>query len=348
VRWQIGASPAARRPGPPYGVPVDDEQEGAGRPPGLVARVRAHIDRVRDIVQRTFLWRIWERMLETEFVDRSVALAGKAFVSFFPLVIVVAAFVPARARAAIFSTMTNRIGVRGDSLQLVQGAFNSSEDVKRATGALGLVTTIFFATSFTTALQRVYLRAWRRPPGLRVGSYTRGLLWLVAMLLQMTLTGALARALGHGIGLPLVIVAILALQVGWWWFTAWYLLLGHVRWRPLLPTAVISAVLSLGYAGTANVWMPNVVERNQDQFGIFGIALALVTWISGLAVCVLIGACSGAVLPEDRGRIGRLVRGPDDELLTPGAPPSLGPPMRDLRLRDAFTSGSDEETRPPV
>jgi hypothetical protein len=30
-------------------------------------------------------------MLEIEFVDRSVALAGKAFVSFFPLVIVVAA-----------------------------------------------------------------------------------------------------------------------------------------------------------------------------------------------------------------------------------------------------------------
>jgi hypothetical protein len=29
-------------------------------------------------------------MLEIEFVDRSIALAGKAFVSFFPLVIVVA------------------------------------------------------------------------------------------------------------------------------------------------------------------------------------------------------------------------------------------------------------------
>jgi len=38
-------------------------------------------------------------MLEIEFVDRSVALAGKAFVSFFPLVIVVAAFVPERIRS---------------------------------------------------------------------------------------------------------------------------------------------------------------------------------------------------------------------------------------------------------
>ena len=52
---------------------------------------------LRTWLERLLLWRIWERLLEIEFVDRSVALAAKAFVSFFPLVIVVAAFVPDRA-----------------------------------------------------------------------------------------------------------------------------------------------------------------------------------------------------------------------------------------------------------
>jgi membrane protein len=206
---------------------------------------------------------------------------------------------------------------------------------------------VLFAASFTTALQRVYMRAWRRPPGLKVGAYTRGLIWLAAMLLQMTLTGAIGRTLGHGIGLPLVVVAITALQVAWWWFTSWYLLLGHVRWRPLFPGAVISALLMLGYAASANVWMPDIVTRNQEQFGFFGVALALITWISGVAVCLLVGACAGPVLAEDPGPIGRLVRGGRDGVLTPGAPPSLGPPTRGLRLRDAFTSGSDEGTHPP-
>ena len=51
---------------------------------------------LRNWLERLLLWRVWERMLEIEFLDRSVALAGKAFVSFFPLVIVVAAFVPDR------------------------------------------------------------------------------------------------------------------------------------------------------------------------------------------------------------------------------------------------------------
>ena len=37
------------------------------------------------------LGRWWSRLLELEFVDRSVALAAKVFVSFFPLLILDAA-----------------------------------------------------------------------------------------------------------------------------------------------------------------------------------------------------------------------------------------------------------------
>ncbi len=63
----------------------------------LRQRVAGVVDRVmvvRERAERTLLWRVWDRMLEIEFVDRSVAVAGKAFVSFFPLVIVVASFAP--------------------------------------------------------------------------------------------------------------------------------------------------------------------------------------------------------------------------------------------------------------
>ena len=46
-------------------------------------------------------------MLEVEFIDRSVALAGKAFVSFFPLVIVVAAFMPDGVRSSLVTSVTS-------------------------------------------------------------------------------------------------------------------------------------------------------------------------------------------------------------------------------------------------
>ena len=289
---------------------------------------RQRLDAVRTWLERLLLWRVWERMLEIEFIDRSVALAGKAFVSFFPFVIVVAAFVPERIRSSIITSLTARLGIRGDALVLAREAFASSDDVRKATGVLGLVLTIFFATSFTTALQRVYLRAWRRPPrGAGVGAYWRGAAWLLVALVCLAL-----------LGFALFVIVALVVTSGQWWFTAWFLLQGEVRARVLIPTGVITGIVTAGYVASATVWMPGVVTSNEAQFGFFGVALSLVTWFSGAAICILIGACAGPVLAEDSGRVGTLIRGGESGTLTAGARPSLPPPARELGLRDAFRS----------
>ena len=296
---------------------------------------------LRTRLERLLLWRVWERMLEIEFVDRSVALAGKAFVSFFPLVIVVAAFVPERTRASIISTLTTRLGIRGDSLTIAKEAFASSEEVRKATGALGLVLAFFFANSFTTALQRVYQRAWRRPPRAGVGANWRGILWLVVTLAYIALLGGIRAALGGGLGLGVFVIVSLAITSGLWWFTGWFFLLGDARMRVLIPTGLITSITMTAFAISATVWMPTVVTDNESQFGFFGVALALVTWFSGAAFCVLVGACVGPVFAEDTGLVGKLVRGGDSPTLTAGASPPLPPPGRELGLRDAFRGDVD-------
>ena len=309
-------------------------------PPRVSTEARRRVAVLRARLERLLLWRVWERMLEIEFVDRSVALAGKAFVSFFPLVIVVAAFVPQRIRSAILTTITARLGIRGDALTIAMDAFASSEEIRQATGVLGLVFTIFFATSFTTALQRMYLRAWRRPPHTGAGAYWRGATWLLVALVSMALLGGLRGALGGGLGFGLFAIVSLAVTSGQWWFTAW-LLLGEVRPRVLLTTGVITSIATAAYAVSATVWMPGVVTSNEAQFGFFGVALSLVTWFSGVSICILIGACAGPVLAEDPGWVGKLVRGGGSQTLTAGARPSLPPPDRELGLRDAFHSAED-------
>jgi membrane protein len=309
--------------------------------PRVSTEARRRVAVLRARLERLLLWRVWERMLEIEFVDRSVALAGKAFVSFFPLVIVVAAFVPQRIRSAILTTITARLGIRGEALTIAMDAFASSEDIRQATGVLGLVFTIFFATSFTTALQRMYLRAWRRPPHTGAGAYWRGATWLLVALVCMALLGGLRGALGGGLGFGLFAIVSLAVTSGLWWFTAWLLLLGEVRPRVLLPTGVITSIATAAYAVSATVWMPGVVTSNEAQFGFFGVALSLVTWFSGVSICILIGACAGPVLAEDPGWVGKLVRGGGSQTLTAGARPSLPPPDHELGLRDAFHSAED-------
>ena len=309
--------------------------------PRASTEARRRVAGLRSRLERLLLWRVWERMLEIEFIDRSVALAGKAFVSFFPLVIVVAAFVPQRIRSAILATITARLGIRGEALTIAMDAFASSEDIRQATGVLGLVFTVFFATSFTTALQRMYLRAWRRPPHTGAGAYWRGAAWLLVALVCMALLGGLRGALGGGLGFGLFAIVSLAVTSGLWWFTAWLLLLGEVRPRVLLPTGVITCIATAAYALSATVWMPGVVTSNEAQFGFFGVALSLVTWFSGVSICILIGACAGPVLAEDPGWVGKLVRGGGSQTLTAGARPSLPPPDRELGLRDAFHSTED-------
>ena len=313
------------------------------------ARAHDHRERMttttttwRTRIEHTLVWRVWERMLEIEFVDRSIALAGKAFVSFFPLMIVVAAFMPDRIRSAIVTTVTNRLGMEGDSLELARGAFASASDMREATTVLGLLLTVFFATSFTTALQRVYLRAWRRPPTAGVGRYGRGVACILAVLLCTAVLGGLRGLLEGGLGVGVFAVVSIAATSTLWWFISWHLLQGAVRARVLIPTGLITAVLMAGFAVSATVWMPEVVTSNEEQFGFFGVALSLVTWFSGAAGCVVVGACAGPVLSEDVGPVGAFIRGSESRTLVAGASPPLPPPTRELNIRDAFQSTDDE------
>ena len=285
---------------------------------------------------------VWERMLEIEFVDRSVALAGKAFVSFFPLVIVVAAFVPERIRTSIITAVTARLGGAGDALATAREAFASSEDIRKATGVLGLVLTIFFATSFTTALHRVYLHRVAASPRREGGWVLEG---CGVARRGADLHGSPRRAsrrarrrsparavrpgLAHGDDGAVVVHGLVpAARRG--------------PRRVFLPAGVVTAVAMSAFALSATVWMPGVVTRNQAQFGFFGVALALVTWFSGAAICILIGACAGAVFASDSGNLGTLIRGRDQGVLVDGAEPSLPPPARQARLIEAFRPTEDD------
>jgi membrane protein len=321
--------------------------------PQWATSTRERVDQVMKLVaeargwaQRTIFWRVWERMLENEFIDRGIALAAKAFVSFFPAVIVVAAFAPPAVRAAIAGTLAHRSGLSGPGLATFRSAFASASDVRRATGVLGLVFTAYYINSFTSALRRAYIRAWRRPPSSGVYGYALGAGWLVGILAYFSLIGGIRSALGGGPGLVLFAVLALAATIGLWWVTPWMMLGRQIRLRVLLPTGVLTGLGLTVYGATSPLWMPTAVSQNQQQFGFFGVALAMVTWLSGAAFIVVASACAAPVLAEDRGVLGRLVRGSNPAVLAPGAVPSLGAPLRAPTLSNAIGVGPEGGTEP--
>ena len=283
--------------------------------------------------------RLWARLLEVEFVDRAVALAAKALVSFFPLLIVVAAVSPPRARRSIVDTMATRFGLDGDAFATVSRAFASPDQTRAATGLLGSLLAVAYAISFTTALQRVYLRAWRRPAGGGVRNKGRGAMWLAGVLVVLVVLASLRRIVSGPPGtVTLVVVGVVGAVFSWWW-TARLMLRGEVRWRPLLPTAIVTGIGVWAYTLAATVWMPRAVAKHYAQFGSFGIALDFMTWFTGFSILVIGAAVLAPVLAEGDNVVGRWLRADQPSPLEPSAAPALPPPPRPLRLTDAFGLG---------
>ena len=115
------------------------------------------------------------------------------------------------------------------------------------------------------------------------------------------------------------------------------------------PRPLITSVITFAYSASASVWMPETVTSNEAQFGLFGVALALVSWFSGAAICILIGACFGPVLAEDTGWIGSLVRGSGEPLtgrrgsVTSRSGPGAHAPGRVPGSRRAMTNEIDHD-----
>ena len=84
---------------------------------------------------------------------------------------------------------------------------------------------------------------------------------------------------------------------------------GEVRWRPLLPTAVITGVGSWLYTLSATIWMPRTFASQYAQFGSFGVGLAFVTWFTGLAFLIVVAAVIAPALTEGNDRFASWLRG---------------------------------------
>jgi len=223
---------------------------------GRAARARRIAARTAERLETTVIGRWWSRLLEVEFVDRSVALAAKAFVSLFPLLIVISALTPDRVRQEILQTLADRLGVDGQSRQAVREAFASPDAIKAATGLIGVLLTVAFAVSFTTALQRLYLRAWRRPPGGGLRNKGRGAIWVAGGSVLLVIVSAAHAVLPGPTGPVLTwMLGVIGTSALWWW-TAHLMLRGEVRWRALLPTAIVTGVGSALYTMASSVWMP--------------------------------------------------------------------------------------------
>ena len=282
-----------------------------GRAASGVAWGRAQGERVLQGVPA--VRRLVSELLRVEVVDRSMALAAQALLALVPLLVVAAAYLPEAAIEAAYERLQAVTGIRSVQTSQLAQTMSTGVDVGRVraqVGFVGVVITVFSATSYSRATQRAYEKVWALP---NLGGWAgrrRAFVWLLGWLAGMQVVAVAGRLLAGGSGafsdVAGVAVRAVLMALLWWW-SLHFLLTNRVRWRALVPAAALTGVAAVVYAAGSALVMPRYAASSAEEFGAFGLVLTLATWLVGFSGVQIVSAVIGRVVAEDRA-LGELTR----------------------------------------
>jgi membrane protein len=273
-----------------------------------IADLRRRIEPAVHTAQAGLPGQILGRLIEVRFLDRSVILAAQAFSAILPLFIVVTTISPHPGGDSPAAFLARRLGLTTEDVSSLQVTVVPPPSARASIGVLGVVLALLTATSFARALQRSYELAWRLPrAGLRAAWRTLALVVGLALYVELLfLFGRLVRGVPAGT----VLEDLVTFAGAWalWTGSGWILLGGRVRPRLLVAGGLLTAVGFAVLRRPSALYLPTLVASNQQQYGVLGVAFTLFSWLSAAAFVIVVATVVGAVLAEDPGRLGQLIR----------------------------------------
>jgi membrane protein len=242
----------------------------------------------------SFLGRSVLRFVRMEGFDRAIVLSAQAFTALIPLFIIVASLAPTGQEDVISQAFIRRFALTGESAAAVEQLFSTPPGATSSVTVFSAFLLLYSGVAFTRRLQRMYRAAWEQQKvGVRSTAFaTLGLLALVA-------------EVGVAYGIRLIVAHF---PLDWLWATAlsaatglvlWtsipYLLLDRqVHWRRLLAAGATSAAAMTVFAVATPIYMPQIMTRATNEFGLFGITITLIGYLLAasfvLVACAAVGA----------------------------------------------------------
>jgi membrane protein len=252
-----------------------------------------------------FGFRSLRRFVEVEGAQQATVIAAQAFTSLIPFLVIASALGP--AEGDLGDRIVERFSLDGDSARSVQALFKDAGEVESTVTWVSVVILVLATLSFTRAMQRMFQRAYGRPPGGRSDLW-RGLVWLAGFAVWIGVSSPLRDTLRDIGGLVLALGATGVTGFILWLWTP-TILLGSIDWRRLVPGAVVSGVLGALVGVASGIYVPILMEWSADKYGLIGIAFSMQSWLLVIGFVAVIGAVVGAVASELYGdRIDRLAR----------------------------------------
>jgi uncharacterized BrkB/YihY/UPF0761 family membrane protein/uncharacterized membrane protein YvlD (DUF360 family) len=252
---------------------------------------------IKDLARRladSFLGRCARRFVDMTGIDRSMVLASQAFTSMIPLLILVAAWAPSGDEDVIADSIIKKFHLEGDAASAVAQLFAVPESATGTVSTFSALLLLISGTSFTRRFQRMYRAAYeQRKAGIRSGVYST--LGLIVMLVEVVVLYG-ARALVAYLPLSWLFTLPFAIITGTvLWTSIPYLLLNRsVHWRRLVFGGLVSAIGTAVYSVISTIYMPETLERYTQEFGLFGVTIALIGWLLVIAFILVAAAAIGA------------------------------------------------------
>ncbi|MFJ3903580.1 YhjD/YihY/BrkB family envelope integrity protein [Streptomyces sp. NPDC090025] len=266
--------------------------------------------RLHERVLNSAVGLVWNRGREMELMHRAMGFAALSLLTLVPLLIVVAAADLASGQG-FARWLIQGLGVSEVSQEEVERLFGQPGQALQRTTAFGLAALAAFGVTFGSAVQTGYERVWNLPTA-RWHTMWRHVVWLavlVAALLLFVTTPTPERS-------SAAVTALVALSdvVGtflFFWWSQRFLLCGRIRWRALVPGAVLTALGLLGLRIFSALVFSPLIASNAVTYGQFGTVLVLQSWLVGVGFVVYGGALVGRLVHEQL-VLRRLARRPED------------------------------------
>jgi membrane protein len=248
-------------------------------------------------LEHRFAGRCIHRVIELQPFDLGFALAARAFVALIPVTILAAAVSPAARSGGFADALVVRFGLEGEGAKAVRALFATPDEVTSSTTVVSVILALVSVFSFARAMARMYARAWHLPPA-GVRGMIRALVWVGGVAAWIGILAPLRDGLRHAVGAgPSFTVTLASATLVWLW-TPYLLLAGRVAWQRLMPAAIVTGTALTVFAAISAVYMPRSISSSAEQYGLVGVAFALVSWLIGAGVTLVVCSGVGAVASE--------------------------------------------------
>ncbi|MER5772312.1 YhjD/YihY/BrkB family envelope integrity protein [Streptomyces sp. NPDC001985] len=267
----------------------------------LPSGAQPHPHRVRRLHARILASPValaWNRARAMELLHRAMGFAALGFLTLVPLLVVVAAADPASSQG-FARWLGQALGVSQASQDEVERLFGMPGTALQRTTAFGLAALAVFGLTFGSAVQTGYEKVWDLPTA-RWHTMWRHVVFLALLVLGVLAFVNTPAASESAVAVTAAALVDLTGTFLFFWIAQRLLLGGRVRWRALLPGAVVTALFMLGLRIFSQFVFSPLIASNAVTYGPFGTVLVLQSWLVGVGVVVYGGALVGRLIHEER------------------------------------------------